>query len=220
MFTMRDKLEGVLKTYCTNSEKIQLQTLMDTTMDWLYNEGYDGTKLMYTRKLDELKAIGGKIETRYNEETNRQAACDGLRRQIELCKSFLQTKDGVDNHSHITPEELSRIRVEAEAAESWLFDEMGKQAELASYEDPILTTETVAKKRQALFSVTNPIMTKPKPKAPVPESKENGPSAGDAKGAKGGDDSKGGSSGPVPMEQDIPPAAERTDSASEPMEQS
>jgi len=218
---MRDKLDGVLKAYCTNSEKMQLQTLMDSTMDWLYNEGYDGTKLMCNRKLEELKSVGGKVELRYNEESSRQAACDGLRRQIELCKSFLQTKDGGENHAHITPEELRRIRVEAEAAESWLFDEMGKQAELASYQDPVLTTDAVAKKRHALFSITNPIMTKPKPKPPAPESKDNGTPGAEAKGSKGGaDDSKGGSSGPTPMEQDLPPGAERADSSSEPMEQS
>eukprot|EP01041_Mallomonas_annulata_P007556 gene7556-15489_t len=170
IYSMRDKLEGTLKNYSTNSEKHQLQGLLTSAEDWLYNDGYDGTKLMYVRKLDELRAIGNKLESRQYEEGNRQQACDGLRRQVELCKTFASLKD--EDHAHITDEERQKVRTESDAAENWLFDELGKQAELQSYDDPVLTVDSIGKRRQTLFTASNPIMSKPKPKPKPVEKKE------------------------------------------------
>ena len=103
LFTMRDKLDGPLKAYATNSERMQFQVLLDNTSNWLYDEGYDATKLVYARKLEELKQVGNKFESRSFEEQNRQQACDALRRQIDLCKTFSSSVN--EEHAHITAED-------------------------------------------------------------------------------------------------------------------
>eukprot|EP01042_Synura_sphagnicola_P006132 gene6132-7829_t len=133
LFTMRDKLDGPLKAYATDSERMQFQALLDNTSNWLYDEGYDVTKLVYARKLEKLKQVGNKFESRSFEEQNRQQACDALRRQIDLCKTF---------------KDKGKIRREAESTEAWLFEELSKQAERNTYEDPVITIEGINKKRQ------------------------------------------------------------------------
>ena len=40
LFTMRDKLDGPLKAYATNLERMQFQALLENTSNWLYDEGY------------------------------------------------------------------------------------------------------------------------------------------------------------------------------------
>lgn len=170
VFTMRDKLVGPLKDFSTNSEKSQLQNLLQKMEDWLYSdEGYDGTKTVYVKKLNECKELGNQIEYRQDEEAKRGQACEAMKKQIEMCKSFAASTS--DSHEHITPEERKKVRDEAESVESWYYDQLEKQSDRASYEDPVLTVASIAAKRQQLTAATSPIMTKPKPK-PVPKPAE------------------------------------------------
>jgi hypothetical protein len=84
-----------------------------------------------------------------------------------------------------------------------MFDMQGQQGDIARNANPVLTVDSINKKRNELFSVSNPIMMKPKPKpapapaptpspAPTSEGKEadNSESKGpesDAKAAEGGE---------------------------------
>lgn len=70
-----------------------------------------------------------------------------------------------------------------------MFDTQGHQADLPHHAEPVLSVAIINKKRNELFSVSNPIMTKPKPTpAPVAETKT---------------ESKDG----APMDQDTPETA-------------
>jgi hypothetical protein len=83
----------------------------------------------------------------------------------------LQTfaSDYDDSKAHITEEERNKVREAKASTESWMFDMQGQQGDVARNANPVLTVDAINKKRNELFSVTNPIMTKPKPKpAPAP----------------------------------------------------
>ena len=41
---------------------------MTEAEDWLYGDGFDSTKQQYTKKIDELRALGDPIELRLHEE--------------------------------------------------------------------------------------------------------------------------------------------------------
>jgi len=47
---------------------INMQAKMTEAEDWLYGDGFDSTKQQYTKKIDELRALGDPIELRLNEE--------------------------------------------------------------------------------------------------------------------------------------------------------
>lgn len=167
IYSMRTKLDGALKPYCSSSEKDKLSSMLTDAEDWLYNDGFESTKQQYARKIDELKVIGDKIEFRQSEENGRPSAIDALKRQIEMVKVFASNYD--KDHEHITEEERSKVRSEADKMEGWLYDAMSKQADQPQNADPAFTLADINKKRQELFNVTNPITTKPKPKpAPAP----------------------------------------------------
>ena len=89
-------------------------------------------------------------------------------------------------------------------------------SQLAKHENPSLTASAIAKQRQALFKVSSPVMTKPKPApAPTPapaeekksETKEEGKGEGKSEGKEGGDDKVGaeGKDGSVPMDVLVSP---------------
>lgn len=183
IYAMRDKIDGALNSYCTETERTNLKTRLTDSEDWLYNEGFDSTKQEYIRQLDDLRAAGNIVERRYNETLNRPTAIESLKKQIEMCKSFAAKYD--DAHTHITEEERDTIRKETTATEEWMYDSISKQGDLPGHADPVLTVDIINGKRNALFQVANPIMRKPKP-APAPttpaESKENTSESKDADG--------------------------------------
>eukprot|EP01038_Epipyxis_sp_PR26KG_P006796 gene6796-9309_t len=189
IYTMRDKIDGPLKQFIKDEEKSKFKSILNESEDWLYNDGYEASKNQYARKIDDLRVVGNPIEARFNESNNRPIAIDGLKKQLDMCKSFAANYD--EAHSHITEEERQSLRKEIQATEGWLYDSISKQSDLKDFVDPILTVEIINGKRNALFNVSNPIITKPKPKpAPTPA-----PPAPESKDAK--DESKDG----TPMEQ-------------------
>lgn len=200
IYGMRAKIEGgssLLAKYAADAEKTNMITMLTNAEDWLYNEGFETSKQEYTRKIADLKALGDKFEAREREQTHRAGAIDGLKKQLDMCKSFCSNRD--ESHEHVTEEERMKIREECGHIESWLYDILGKQNDLAIYVDPILTLDVISKKRNALFASTNPILTKQKPKPPpaptkseekVPQSSES-ESASDSKGHAEKDSDKG-----------------------------
>jgi heat shock protein 4 len=182
IYAMRDKIDSSLSTFSTSEEKSNLKTLLTEAEDWLYNDGFDSTKQMYIRKIDELKALGNPIEFRASESANRTQTSESLKKQADLAKTFAANFD--DAHAHITDEERSTITSATQSAEKWLAEQTAKQANLPDSVNPILTCEQISARRNQLFSACNPIMTKPKPKPkPAPETKEEKP-AEDKEGDK------------------------------------
>lgn len=173
IYNMRDKLENSLKNYCTNSEKSQLISGMDSAEEWLYGDGFESTKAEYTKKLDALKGPAALIEFRCSEEAGRPGACEQLKTHVNHIRTFAANTDS--NHDHITTEERDLLRREAERLESWMYDMLSKQSDRGQNEDPILTCESIATRRHELHSLTNPILTKKRPKVeptvPTPEAK-------------------------------------------------
>lgn len=183
---MRAKLDGALKPFATTSENESLVGLMNNAEDWLYGDGFDSTIQEYSSKLEGLRAVGNVIESRMWEEANRPAALEALKKQLELCKvcgavqslihcfhcdRFLKVfaSDYDESKSHISEEERTKVREARASAESWMFDMQGQQGDLSRSTNPVLTVDSINKRRNELFAVTNPIMSKPKPKpAPVP----------------------------------------------------
>jgi len=152
---------------------------MNAAEDWLYNEGFEATKKEYSAKLDDLRAISNLIEFRCNETTSRPPAIEALKKQIDMCKQFAQNYE--ESKSHITSEERDKVRKETEDTENWMYDMIGKQGDLRTYQDPVLTSESITNRRNTLFKNTKGIMTKPKP-APTPvETPPPAPSPAEAK---------------------------------------
>jgi heat shock 70kDa protein 4 len=197
IYSMRDKMDGKLKDFIEKSEKTKLSELIQTSEDWLYDDGFDSTKGKYQAKLDDLYALSNPIEARLTEDLNRPGAITQLKKQIELCKEFAANYE--EKFKHITDEDRDTVRSEVSKTEEWMFDLIGKQGSLNKNQTPVLTCTEISKKRNALFVATNPIMIKKAPApapAPAPEAKEEEkPSSTEegstAEGAKEGETQEG-----------------------------
>merc|ERR1712023_96475 len=188
IYSMRDKLVGEYKKFASDDESASLNSALLETEDWLYGDGFDSVKSEYKKKLDDLKVVGDKIEFRCVESEGRASAVEGLKKQIELCKNFASNRD--EAYSHITDDDRARVTTEVQGAEDWIYEMLGKQADLPDHADPVLTAAAIQSKRNSLFTVTNPIMTKRKPKpepkpAPPEESKGEKDKESESKDSEG-----------------------------------
>ena len=187
IYAMRDKLDGNLKDFVTNSEKMQFMESIQTAEDWLYEDGFDSTKSLYIKKLDELKVRGNPIERRKWENEHRGENCDGIRKQIDFCKNF--SSQDTEATAHITAEEKAEVLKKAEEIESWLGEMQDKQSELNLYNDPVLTCQSIQDKSKELQSSTRTIINKPKP-IPKKEEKKEEEKKDDSSQEKGEEDDK------------------------------
>mmetsp|Transcript_38926 Transcript_38926/g.67368 ORF Transcript_38926/g.67368 Transcript_38926/m.67368 type:complete len:786 (-) Transcript_38926:303-2660(-) len=188
IYSMRDKLDGSLSTYGSAAEKDKLKALLTTAEDWLYGDGFDSTKAQYTREIEKLRAVGDLLEKRLTEAEGRPQAIEGLKKQLDLCKAFA-SKYGED-YAHIEEEDRDQLRKEVRNTEDWMYDMISQQGSLPNHAEPLLTAESINVKRNALFKVSNPIMTKPKPKAPEPSTTPS--PTPEAKSSEPMDQAKGG----------------------------
>ncbi|KAI4719520.1 heat shock protein 70 [Aureobasidium sp. EXF-10727] len=76
IYEMRAKIDEEYAEFSSDDEKTKLKEKLETSEDWLYDEGDDATKAVYQSKIDEIRAIGGPIAQRYLDkfEEERQAA--------------------------------------------------------------------------------------------------------------------------------------------------
>jgi len=76
IYEMRAKIDEEYAEFSSDDEKTKLKEKLETSEDWLYEDGEDATKAVYQSKIDEIRAIGGPIAQRYLDkfEEERQAA--------------------------------------------------------------------------------------------------------------------------------------------------
>eukprot|EP00475_Leptophrys_vorax_P044321 TRINITY_DN8840_c0_g1_i1.p1 TRINITY_DN8840_c0_g1~~TRINITY_DN8840_c0_g1_i1.p1 ORF type:complete len:844 (+),score=72.22 TRINITY_DN8840_c0_g1_i1:85-2616(+) len=188
VYDMRNKLYDKLAPYCSEEEKEGLLRVLQTTEDWLYEDGENETKGVYTAKLQELKKLGDPIENRLREEETRGPALQSLQYCIGSFREAALSTNAL--YDHIDPADKAKVVEECNAAESWLRTKLFEQQQLTKKQNPVLLAEDLKKRAEALDRFCKPIMTKPKPApkpAPSPEPKPQPAGEGPKEGQAGGE---------------------------------
>jgi len=217
---MRDKLtasvygsEKSLSLFGEEKEVAEFLKKLETIRDWLYEEGDDQTKGVYTQKLAELKAIGDKYERRKTEFDARPGVISDLEDRIRFwaCTAAADNKD--EKYSHIEPAEREKVRAKCVEVGGWLTEQRNKQDAMPLYLDPALTVSMITAKRSELDKFAASIMNKPKPPPPKPE-----PKPAEAKPAEGAAPAADPNAKPAdakPADPNAPPPAQPAQPAKE-----
>ncbi|CAO1630547.1 unnamed protein product [Sympodiomycopsis kandeliae] len=166
IYDQRSKLDSTLRPYVQPQEKETYLAALNAEEEWLYSdEGEEATKSAYVERIEKLQKIGGPIIKRQQENDARPKAASALR---ETINSFLeQAQSGDDKYSHISDEDKQKVIEKCANSAKWLDDGLYKQGETPKNENPRVTVADMAKHRDDLLYVCNPIMTKPKPRVPT-----------------------------------------------------
>eukprot|EP00741_Cyanophora_paradoxa_P025458 tig00000382_g24576.t1 len=181
VYDMRTKLGEQLAEFSVQAEREGLLARLQETEDWIYGEGDEATKGVYTQKLDELKKSGDPIELRAREAGARPKEIAALQAAIEAYVCFATSTE--EKYAHIEQADKDKVMNECNTVNSWLNEMIEKQSKLAKTDNPVLLSAEMIKKREALEKLATPIMNKPKPKpkpatpSPTPATPEATPAA-------------------------------------------
>lgn len=205
IYDLRDKIisENQLAPFGTEEEKNTFSSALENSENWLYEEGFDAVKSVYSEKLEALKKMGNPIESRQYEANGRPNAISALQRTVEKYTNWVNTSQGEAEFEHITQEEFTKCREACDSTASWMYEIMDKQGALAQNQDPAVTIMELNGKTYELTKLVNPIMHKPKPK-PKPEEKKEEPKEETKK-----EESSAATEDASPMETEEPAAEEK-----------
>ncbi|KAG0585213.1 hypothetical protein M758_3G267900 [Ceratodon purpureus] len=166
VYSMRNKLYEKLQDYVTEHEREEMSARLQETEDWLYEDGEDEIKSVYTAKLAELKKQGDPLEARQREEELRGPAMRELSYCISSFREAAQSKD--PKFDHIEGGEKEKVIAECNKAEEWFKDKKQQQDALPKSANPVLLAAELKKKTEVLDRFCKPIMTKARPAPPKP----------------------------------------------------
>ena len=169
VYSLRSRLSGDLAEFAKPVELEKIPPILEATEDWLYEDGENQTKSVYTAKLEELKKMGDPIELRLSESGARPAAAQILR---QLCSNYIaMATSDVEEYHHIDAEEKEKVIRECEASVKWLSEKLQMQQQLLKTDNPCVLSTEISKKAEVVERFCRPIMSKPKP-APPPKKEE------------------------------------------------
>jgi len=180
VYAMRNKLSAELESFTTEEERSSLTAVLDATENWLYEDGEDADKSVYTAKHEELTALCAPANSRAVEADNRPGAITALQKAISTFEALVASSET----AHIDASDKEKAAADIEAAKDWLAAESTKQDASPAHADPTLLTAAVDSKCESLkFACTVLNKPKPKPKAePKPAAEDE---AGAAPAAEG-----------------------------------
>ena len=91
-----------------NASSFLLSVNLVFFQDWLYDEGEDETKSVYTQKLEELLRLGSPLEQREREDRLRPPAAQALTAAANHYNS-IATAD-IPKYSHLTSDERNKVQ--------------------------------------------------------------------------------------------------------------
>ena len=163
VYEAREKLSDTWASFATDEIKDELRNLLEKTENWLYEEGENETKDVYSSKLAELHTLGDPMALRAREADERGPATEELR---SAAKAWLAWSEGSDPaYAHLTDEEKKSVKDKATSAVAWLQEELAKQAKLGPTDNPAVLTADINARRLNLNKESNVVRNKPKPKA-------------------------------------------------------
>lgn len=149
IYDTRNKLLEELQEYSTVEERSVLNTKLDEAENWLYDEGYDTTKSIYSSKLDDLMKLGQPIVQRKAENLERPQVVSELMAAVENYKAFASSQE--EKYAHINDEDRSKVLAKCSEVEAWLSDLLNKQSELPPFVDAVLTVSEIRSQAQVFF---------------------------------------------------------------------
>mmetsp|Transcript_73047 Transcript_73047/g.171297 ORF Transcript_73047/g.171297 Transcript_73047/m.171297 type:complete len:867 (+) Transcript_73047:124-2724(+) len=170
IFTTRSKVsDGEWADFVAPADREGFLASLQRAEDWLY-DAYDGTKIQFIEKLDELKSVGDLIQWRHKEAGARPDWVKALTGTIVNYRNAAESPG--EKYGHISEAKLGTILTACSELEAWLKEKATQQEALPKHQKPVLTCADMDKKNQDLAKLCDEILKEPKPKKEKVKEKE------------------------------------------------
>mmetsp|Transcript_47153 Transcript_47153/g.102623 ORF Transcript_47153/g.102623 Transcript_47153/m.102623 type:complete len:981 (-) Transcript_47153:258-3200(-) len=149
--------------YISDADRDTYSAELTKSEDWLY-DNFEGTRLSFIEKLDEIRVVGDRAAARAKDEEERLDAAKSLRNTIGMYKGV--ASDPSPQYQHLPTEQLQQMVAECDAAEQWLANHEAQQEAKPKFEDPVFRAHQIRATESALISQAHVIFSAPAPRQP------------------------------------------------------
>lgn len=167
VYNARDTLsaKAELIEQVTQPEQVeQLQSKLEETEEWLYDDGEKVDAAEYNKKVKDLDKDLSAILFRVAELKEFPIAINTAEEYAFSTRELMT--EWIDSKPQVTDEERKDVLEKVEELEAWLVSSQKKQKDTKVYETPVVTSSDVNKKVQGVKKLVATLSKKPKP-APV-----------------------------------------------------
>lgn len=167
MLSVKNKLvddEQQLSVVSTDEDRQAVVAMCDEVEEWLYGDGRDATVAVYKEKEAEVNAAAEPIFFRFAELTNRPAAVEKARKQLEGIKKRIAKWP--ETMPQITGNETEKMTDLVDKVEAWIDEMEAQQSNKTPFEEPEFKSSEVAVKMKPITTMLDRLLKKPKPVPP------------------------------------------------------
>ena len=150
VYDMRGKIDGgSYEKFSDDKIRQKLLNDLQTTEDWLYDDGMDQEKNVYVERLKNLKALGDPIRARYTEAENRQHHMQDMMKSIQRIDEAIQiyhTKSS-DKYSHIDSNDIEKANKILGEKQTWYDQTANRFASLKPHDDATILCSHIKQER-------------------------------------------------------------------------
>lgn len=183
VYDLRSRLIDDLADFERDEVKATINAELETTENWLYEEGEECLKQVYIDRLTDLKKRGEPIKQRLREFGERPAALEALSATIQQCdKAVNAYRGGDERYAHLDAADVDKVAKQLSERREWLDKNLGLLCNLPKTQDAPTSAQLIWAEKQAFENLVNPVLNKPKPKPakvepPPPAAKPEEPPA-------------------------------------------
>nr|CAB38172.2 heatshock protein cognate 70Cb [Drosophila melanogaster] len=169
VYDMRNKLQGgPFERYVVEAEREKIVSQLNDLENWLYEDGEDCERDIYTSRLQALHQKTDPIKLRASDYEQGPAAFDELKNSIAIARlAVAEFRKGVPKYDHLTETEFINISETADKAQSWLDANLPKFTQSPRTADSPVQISAVRQEVQTLNSCVSSVINRAKPK-PTP----------------------------------------------------
>lgn len=179
VYELRSKLSDELSSFIPEPERQKICKQLDEIEEWLYEEGEECQRQVYSQKLEHLRSCGEPIKKRKVEFELQPALFEEFSSVLQLTqKAIDQYKAGDDKYAHLEQSEMGKVQESTSCAWKWVEETRSKLQNASRYHSPAVSVEQILNEKSSFEQTVGKILSKPKPQpppaqqSPAAESKE------------------------------------------------
>lgn len=177
IYDMRGRIsnEDDLAPYIVDADRENISKQLEDLEIWLYEDGEDCIKNIYTEKLDTLKCVGEPIKRRKVEYTTFPSVKEQAIHLILRAESDIDAfHKGSEQFNHLDAAEVEKLSETLHIAKKWLEEKAAQVNATPLYKDIPIKLDEFVREKHSVEENVNKVLYKPKPvpKVEPPPSKE------------------------------------------------
>jgi len=166
IYDMRGRIsnEDDLAPYIVDADRENISKQLEDLEIWLYEDGEDCIKNIYTEKLDMLKCVGEPIKRRKVEYTTfpsvKEQAVHLILRAENDIDAFYK---GSEQFSHLDAAEVEKLSETLHIAKKWLEEKAAQVTATPLYKDIPIKLDEFVREKHSVEENVNKVLYKPKP---------------------------------------------------------